>query len=966
MRLLNSAEVWEKAYQAFQQVNFSAWDFNTIKQSLVDYLKLYHSEDFNDFIESGELIAYVELFAYLGELIAYRLDLDAHENFITVANRKESVLRLAKLLSYNASRNIPARGLVKVMSIATTEVVFDSSGTNLANKIIYWNDSNNTNWKEQFILVLNRIFEQNFGTVLPSDRVQVQDVVFELYGLNNQPLTNQVIPYNITVSGTQYPMELVSAELDQNGPLEKRPRLNQIINLLYLNDGLGDSSDNTGFFFFTKQGSLQRTITTFDGVTPNQIFDVAIENSNQTDVWVNNIDSTTGVIVTDTTSGIAAVSGGWVPVDVENGQNILFNTNTNRNKYEIETLDGDKFRLLFGDGNFSAIPSGTFEIWSRTSANLDLVVPTSSIQNLSSSIFYLDTQSKQQTFTFTFSLTDVIQNAAPSEDIDHIRRVAPSVYYTQNRMVNGRDYNEFMLQDNTILKMRAINRTFAGDSKYIAWHDPTNSYENVKMYGDDLAMYFKTAENFVLVPNSALPSTDGGANIARINALIDNYIQPLLSNGDIVFKELLGGILPANVRKTFNTNETLSIQAALTNVINSAPSLFYITYYPNDDEWLITTSAPNDVWIIVTAYANGDFALIYRGKYIVAHSNDMKFWITNNNANVLNYDTLNNDLDTLTLLKANVGTAGVLAQNYKFLILRQDKIDGGADAGTNSVHDLVLIPADSNNDGFPDSITLSYLIDPVSDFVYFNRTIADSGGYTAWTLQNVTTANIAAYETDLVARTGLWKREVGRYDLNFLWLHSTPNFHLVDPAASNIIDTYVITRGYYTNLSLWLNGLIADRPSAPTPFQLRNDYSYLIDNKMISDTMVLKSADIKIIIGQHSTDELKATINVVKSEFSSLANNQIKTNIVALVNEFFDINQWEFGQTFYFTELAAFIHTSMPVDVASVVLVPISSANIFGDLFQVYAGENEIIQPSISVNDIQIVDSLDPRTYRQV
>lgn len=966
MRILNSAEVWEKAYQAFQQVNFSAWDFNTIKQSLVDYLKLYHSEDFNDFIESDELIAYIELFAYLGELFAYRLDLNAHENFMPTANRKESILRLAKHISYNASRNIPARGLVKIMSIATTEVVFDSNGTNLANRIVYWNDSNNTNWKEQFILVLNRIFEQEFGTVLPSDRVQVQDVVFELYGLNNQPLTNQVVPYNITVSGSQYPMELVSAELDVNGPLEKRPRLNQIINVLYLNDGLGDSSDNTGFFFFSKQGSLQRTVISFDGVTPNQTFDVLIENSNQIDVWVNNIDPATGIIITDTTSGNTIVSGAWEQVDVENGQNVLFNTNPNPNKYEVETLDNDEFRLLFGDGNFAAIPSGTFEIWSRTSANLDLVVPTSAIQNLSSSLFYLDTQSKQQTFTFTFSLTDVIQNAAPTEDIEHIRRVAPKRFPTQDRMVNGRDYNEFMLQDNTILKLRSINRTFAGDSKYIAWHDPTTSYENVKMFGNDLVIYFKTTQNFVNVSNSDLPSIDGGANVARINALIDNNIQPLLSSSDIVIKSLLDGIFPVSLRKKFTTNEILAIQAALTNVINSAPSLFYITYFPANDEWLVTTTPPNDIWIVVTAYSNGDFSIIYDGKYIVAHSDEMKFWITNNSASVLNYDTLHNDLDTLILLQANIGTNGIFTSNYKHYILKQDVINGGPDAGTSSVNDVVIIPADDDNDGIPDNVTLDYLINPTLDFVYFNRMAEDSNGFTQWVVQPATATNITLYEADLVAGTQLWKREIGRYNINFLWLHSTPNYHLVDPAASNIMDTYIITRGYYTSLNLWLNGLVIDQPSAPTPFQLRNDYNYLINNKMISDTIVLHSAAIKIIIGTLAPDELKATINVVKSSFSNLTNNQIKTNIVKLVNSFFDINEWEFGKTFYFTQLGTFIENSMPIDVDSVVLVPISSANIFGDLFQVYAGENEIIQPSISVNDIKIVNSLDPRTFRQV
>ena len=49
MRLVNRAENWERAYEAFQQVNFSAWDYNTIKESMLDYLKLYHAEDFKDF-----------------------------------------------------------------------------------------------------------------------------------------------------------------------------------------------------------------------------------------------------------------------------------------------------------------------------------------------------------------------------------------------------------------------------------------------------------------------------------------------------------------------------------------------------------------------------------------------------------------------------------------------------------------------------------------------------------------------------------------------------------------------------------------------------------------------------------------------------------------------------------------------------------------------------------------------------
>lgn len=965
---INAAEAWQMAYQAFQTVNFSAWDFNTIKQSLTDYLKLYFAEDYNDFIESSEIIMIVELFSYVGELLAYRYDLNAHENFITVANRKESVLRLAQALSYNASRNIPARGLVKLQSIATTETVFDSNGNNLTNKIIYWNDPNNTNWKEQFILVLNKIFVQPFGTVAPSDRIQVQDVLFELYALNNQPLSPPTIPYTITVSSTQYPMELVSSDLDQFGPIESRPQVNLNINMLYLNDGLGDSSDNTGFFFYTKQGSIQRTVTTFDGVTPNQTYTVAINNSNNTDLWVNNIDPTTGTIIQGTNVLATYPQGEWVPVDVTNGQNIIFNTNINMNKYQVQTLDLDQFKLVFGDGQFANIPSGTFEIWSRTSANANLVIPINSIQNVSSTISYYDAQGNSQTFTSTFSLTNTIQNAAATETIDHIRMVAPAVWSTQDRMVTGADYNILMLQDNSILKLQAINRTFAGDSKYIAWNDPTDSYANVTMYGNDLAIYFATTQNLINISNSSLPAVDGGANVARIAALIDNFIQPLLSDPTIVTAQLLAGIAPANVRKAFNANETLAIQSALTVAINSSPALFYITYIPNIDTWEVTTSAPTTNWIVVTAFNNGNFALSYYGNSIIAHSDTMNFYVVNNEASVLNYDTLNNDLDTLVLLQANIGypvninTHGILTQNYNFYILSQAPINGGPQSGTPSVKDLYIIPEPNIATGIPSNVTLSYLINPATDFVYFQRTLLGSGGYSAWVFQPPNSENVIAYQNDLAAGTDLWMREVGVANLNYLWLHSTPQYHLVDPAASNIIDTYILTRGFYTNLIAWLAGLTDEEPTEPTPFDLRNDYNYLIGNGMLSDTNVLHATTIKLIIGQRADPSLQAILAVVQSSLSILTANELKTRIVSAVNSFFNIKYWEGGQTFYAPQMTTYVQSKLPTDITAIVLVPTNSGAIFGDMSQVFANINQIIQPSISVNDINIVQSLDPRT----
>jgi len=55
-------------------------------------------------------------------------------------------------------------------------------------------------------------------------------------------------------------MELVPVELTSDSPVEKRPERDAKFSLLYGSDGLGDGSDTTGFFCFTKQGTL-RNIT---------------------------------------------------------------------------------------------------------------------------------------------------------------------------------------------------------------------------------------------------------------------------------------------------------------------------------------------------------------------------------------------------------------------------------------------------------------------------------------------------------------------------------------------------------------------------------------------------------------------------------------------------------------------------------------------------------------------------------
>ena len=111
------AEDWRKVYQSFRNADFTSYDFDNLRRSMIGYLRQNYPEDFNDYLESSEYLALIDLIAFLGQNIAFRIDLNARENFIELAERRESVLRLARLLSYNAKRNQCANGLLKMQSI---------------------------------------------------------------------------------------------------------------------------------------------------------------------------------------------------------------------------------------------------------------------------------------------------------------------------------------------------------------------------------------------------------------------------------------------------------------------------------------------------------------------------------------------------------------------------------------------------------------------------------------------------------------------------------------------------------------------------------------------------------------------------------------------------------------------------------------------------------------------------------
>lgn len=1185
-----ATESWDKVYSAFEQINFTSYDYDTIKSSLIQYLKTYYPEKFNDFIESSELIAILELFAYIAELLAYRVDMMSHENFITTAQRKQSILRLAKLISYKASRNIPARGLAKISSVKTTEEIFDSLGNNLANTTIFWNDTNNTNWKEQFFLVFNKILTTKFGQ--PSKSFQISDVLMQVYTFNNDTgsFRNGVFSFSTSNTVDQFLVEAVPADIDENGPFERSPDLNAQFNLIYSVDGRGDGSDYTGFLVLLKQGNLLRTDYTISEQTSNRRIDLDVDNVNNTDVWVYRVDEENTIVEK------------WEQIETLNEQNLHFNNiSATRKKFEVETLENDRIALHFGDGDLSDSPIGTFQLWCRSSVNQNITIPKSAVVNQQMQFLYRNSQNSIQQATLTFSLTASMQNNSVSETTEHIRQSAPSTYYAQNRMVNAQDYNTYMLKDTTILRLKTINRTFAGQPKYLEWNDASRKYENVKLFGDDLNIFIDTNVGYSesLLPSAAVvdsviekiistrnfstvlthvyantestngiityprkkfinDSTIGINEVDEILTAMDgnsqstalqyfglkfNPIREMHGNGTIALydkndeKELTlqnwrkNNIVSPMGLDTYEEScpaeglefysdrtETLTVEMTsdtLTFSVTSNLRGILPNYRLNGGRWSgqVARNLPIDFAIVAgsTPYIEGDSFIIDIRKYteganvsygpiwggnvrrgltsatnrgvnvtgkwevltssaldnpdynlqngpstissiiefnpenevsswlfivknagtqaqpkwiiwnrdlkIIAESKNTKFWY-NQNEQILDFETKKPVMDKIRVLKSNLDYLGkplVKAHVYDVVNLVTNP-DGSInfnrveilpsmtteiDVGMRTLNPSIMQFEDFSNDSYEYFIIneqtglIERYLDDCDSYEYSGYDIGlydigtyDSGGIVVTTgpgagsydfltykfvsdpLNNTENAEISQYRLGRrkkvpALRTSYFPECNITPGLDFMWQHFTPIHNMIDPSTTNINDMFILTNGYYTAMQNYVSGNLQIEPEPPTSVELRTSYGNLLRAKMISDTVVLHSGKIKLLFGSKASQKFRAKFRVVKSPLSSFSDERIKQEILGVINTYFDIKNWDFGQKFYATELIGLIHQRLSTHILSVVIVPMDPNSNFGSLFTIEAGFDEILQSAAGISDIEMISDITPSSIRQ-
>jgi hypothetical protein len=475
------AEDWKRIYQSFRNADFQSYDFENLRRVMVSYIRENYPEDFNDYIESSEYLALIDLIAFLGQSLAFRIDLNARDNFLELAERRESVLRLAQLLSYNAKRNIAASGLLKFVTVSTTQIVYDSNGKNLSGQTIQWNDPSNPNWYDQFIKVINASLpaSRQFGN--PDDKGIIYGIPTEQYRFQASNTDVPIYSFTKAVDGRNLQFEVVSTTFkDQEYIYEEPPAVGNRMAFLYRNDGKGNGSSNTGFFVHFKQGILNQGTFTIDQPSTNELIDINAFNINNDDVWLYKLDSQN------------LESEYWAKISALEGNNTIYNSlkKNIRNIYTVVSRTNDAVSLGFSDGVFGTLPRGTFRVYYRQSSGIKYIINPKDIRNVTIEVPYVSNVNQFETISITVTLTNSVANAAETESNDSIKANAPATYYTQNRMITGEDYNISPLNVNQqVIKIKSVNRTSSGISRYFDLVDPTGKYSKTNLFADDGVLF---------------------------------------------------------------------------------------------------------------------------------------------------------------------------------------------------------------------------------------------------------------------------------------------------------------------------------------------------------------------------------------------------------------------------------------------------------------------------------------------
>tara|TARA_R110002073_G_scaffold332156_1_gene517696 strand:+ start:646 stop:2451 length:1806 start_codon:yes stop_codon:yes gene_type:complete len=105
-------------------ISYTSRDYATIKNDLVQHVKRYYPDSFQDFSENSFGSLMLDTVSYVGDILSFYLDYSVNESFLTTAIEYDNVVKLSRQMGYTQPGALASTGILTFYILVTA----DSSG----------------------------------------------------------------------------------------------------------------------------------------------------------------------------------------------------------------------------------------------------------------------------------------------------------------------------------------------------------------------------------------------------------------------------------------------------------------------------------------------------------------------------------------------------------------------------------------------------------------------------------------------------------------------------------------------------------------------------------------------------------------------------------------------------------------------------------------------------------------------
>ena len=97
-----------------KEVKYLGKDFASLRNNLIDFARIYFPNSYNDFNETSPGMMFIEMAAYVGDVLNYYIDNAVRENMLLHAKQRKNIYEIAESLGYRPKVTSPAKVKLQV------------------------------------------------------------------------------------------------------------------------------------------------------------------------------------------------------------------------------------------------------------------------------------------------------------------------------------------------------------------------------------------------------------------------------------------------------------------------------------------------------------------------------------------------------------------------------------------------------------------------------------------------------------------------------------------------------------------------------------------------------------------------------------------------------------------------------------------------------------------------------------